>query len=330
MRHGSCVAMGWFSFRKKQSDTETTINALCETGSPFLSKTIHGIECPIPLQVRLELSQFSFLRAIGHGCGSTVFEAMHTPSKTRCAIKICMKRRLHQDAERRIRREIQTHSILSHPNILKFYACFEDTQAFYFVLEYADNSDLLTFIQKKYKGLMPLVIFRVTILMPLLRAVSHLHKMHIIHRDIKPENILVDEKGMIKLCDFGFSINSYEERPRSYLGTLEYMAPELILQHSHLYSEKLDVWAIGVLAYECIVGVSPFYDKNEDVMRQSIIDANYVISPLFPPMFVAFLRDTLHPNPEQRANIMDLMDHRLFNDGSHPHTSSLRKSVSFG
>ncbi len=319
--------MRWFAFRKNKS--EDAVDMLTERASSFSSKTIHGIECPVVLQTRLELAQFSLLRAIGHGCGSTVFEAFHNPSKVRCAIKICMKTRMHHEAERRIRREIQTHSILSHPNILKFYACFEDKQAFYFVLEYAPNSDLLTYIQREHNGTMPLQKFKVRVLMPLLRAVHHLHKMHIIHRDIKPENILVDESGAIKLCDFGFTINSYEERPRSFLGTLEYMAPELIQQQTHLYSEKLDVWAIGVLAYECIVGVSPFYDRSEDVMRRSIIEVNYVMSPLFTPTFMMFLRDTLHPNPEERASVGDLLVHRLFNDGV-PNRSSIRRSLSFG
>ena len=281
---------------------------ICNSRKSYLttSTTIYGIDCPQALQKHMDLTCFQFVRAIGHGCASTVFEAVHIPSNMRCVLKVCMKERLYPEAERRMRREIHIHSSLRHPYILSFYASFEDAHAFYFVLEYAQNGDLLRYIKQRYNGAMPEYEFKRVILCPLISSLSYLHDMHIIHRDIKPENILVDGLGNIRLCDFGFSINSYEERPKSFLGTLEYMAPEIILNKKDIYSEKIDVWALGVLTYECMAGVSPFYNTTEKEISDAIVKAQYIIPPNFSTEMIHFLKSTLHPDPTQRLGIKEL------------------------
>lgn len=293
-----------------------------------LTSTVYGIDCPQAMQSHLDLKSFQFIRAIGHGCASTVFEAIHTPSGTRCVLKVCMKERLYPEAERRMRREILIHSSLRHPYILTFYASFEDAHAFYFVLEHAQNGDLLKYIKQKYNGAMCEVDFKKIVLCPLLNTISYLHDNHVIHRDIKPENILVDGLGNIRLCDFGFSINNYEERPKSFLGTLEYMSPEIIQGKKELYSEKIDVWALGVLTYECLAGVSPFYHSTEKEISDAIVKAQYTIPPQFSKEIVSFLHNTLHPDPYQRMSVKDLIK-LLCPTMKLSSTAPLRRSQSF-
>lgn len=284
----------------------TTI-AFKDEKEPSKFATIYGISCPSSFQTKIVLKNFQFIRAIGHGCASTVFEALYVPSNTRCVLKVCMKERLYPEAERNMRREIHIHSSLRHPSILTFYASFEDVHAFYFALEYAENGDLMQYIKKNYNGAMPEQHFKRIVLCPLIHAIAYLHDHNIIHRDIKPENILVDKMDHIRLCDFGFSINNYEERPNSYLGTLEYMAPEIISRKSHNYNEKVDVWALGVLAYECVAGVSPFYNTTEKEITSSILKAQYTIPSHFSSEMVTFLKNTLHPDPDRRMGIKELM-----------------------
>ena len=270
--------------------------------------TLYGIQCPRGLSgAFLTLTHFRLLRAIGHGCASTVFEAIHLTSGTACVIKICMKTRLHQDEEHRFRREMNIHSALNHRNILRFYASFEDAQAFYIVMEQAEKGDLLNYIRRKYRGTMPLDVLRARVLEPLLQALNYLHKMSVIHRDVKPENILVARDGTIKLCDFGFSINSYDERPKSYVGTLEYMAPEILEKKTHLFSEKLDIWSVGVLTYECLVGVSPFHMGSEKDIVAAILEGKYFLPSVLTGEVVSFLKHCLHPNPEQRYSAKELL-----------------------
>jgi aurora kinase, other len=275
------------------------------------SDVLYGIHCPRFLRNKLGLTNFKLLRAIGHGAASTIFEVIHTPSKVRCVLKVCLKTRLYSDEEKRIRREIHIHSIMDHRHILKFYACFEDATAFYMVLEYADHGDLLHYMKTVYYGRLTFQTFQKFVLQPLLDAVHYLHKNNIVHRDIKPENILVDKTKCIRLCDFGFSINCYEERPKSRLGTIEYMAPELLKNSEDLYTPKVDVWAIGVLTYECLVGVSPFYDKDENKIIDSILQGQYILPQYLNKDIADFLKITLECDPAKRATIEQLQRHPI-------------------
>ena len=269
---------------------------------------MYGVNCPRGLASgELYLTDFRLLRAIGHGCASTVFDAVHIPSGIYCVVKVCMKTRLHSDEEHRFRREMNIHSGLNHPSILRFYASFEDRQAFYIVMEHAEKGDLLNYIKRKYGGTMSLSDLRVRVLTPLLKALSYLHQQGIIHRDVKPENILVVRDGSVKLCDFGFSINSYDERPKSYVGTLEYMAPEILKKKTHLFSEKLDIWSVGVLVYECLIGVSPFHMPTESGIAGAILEGTYIIPSALTPEIVEFIKHCLHPNPDQRHTAKELL-----------------------
>jgi aurora kinase, other len=293
--------MGWLShFRHKTRNKEHPNNTGC----------VYGLNCPRALQTKLALSDFRFLRAIGHGYASTVFEAEHSPTKLHCVVKVCMKARLNADETRRIQREIRIHSSIHHRHILTFYAAFEDANAYYLILEYASQGDLLTYIREQPQRLLNKQRFLMFVLRPLLHAVSYLHELGILHRDIKPENILLDHMGCIQVCDFGLSIHSYQERPRSIVGTLEYMSPELIEHRNPPYTAKIDVWAIGVLTYECLVGRSPFAAPSDAEIIQNIKTCTYDASMLAEDVR-NFLSRCLVPDPADRASIQDLLGHEL-------------------
>lgn len=234
-----------------------------------------------------------------------------------------MKTRLRPIDVRRLRREINIHSTLMHPHILSFYACFEDDNAFYLVLEMAVNGDLLGLIRREHNGYMTVADYKTRVLVPMLDAVNYLQQRHVLHRDIKPENILVCQNGQIKLCDFGFSINRYEERPQSIVGTLEYMAPELILGNVERFDEKIDIWALGVLTYECIAGVSPFYHPHDKEITQAIIECRYSIPANFPKELVDFLDKIFRRKPQDRASITELLRHRFLSSVVSNHRRSI-------
>jgi aurora kinase A len=85
----------------------------------------------------------------------------------------------------------------------------------------------------------------------------------VIHRDIKPENLLLDIKGDLKIADFGWSVHAPSSKRRTFCGTLDYLPPEMVDRST--YDEKVDLWALGILAFELIVGSPPFETESHQV-----------------------------------------------------------------
>jgi len=94
---------------------------------------------------------------------------------------------------------------------------------------------------------------------------------------MKPENILLDFNGNIGLADFGISkILDHRDITKSFVGTPEYIAPEVIQEKGH--NKCVDIWSFGVLLYEMSFGVAPFFNENQNVMLNWIVS----IDPIFP------------------------------------------------
>lgn len=121
------------------------------------------------------------------------------------------------------------------------------------------------------------------VVLPLLLAIQYLHDRGIIHRDLKPENVLVDGNGDIKLCDFGLAIDSVRDTPVSRVGTLEFMAPEVIRLRQTAqqnarqraakipaYNHKVDIWSLGVLTFELAFGRQLFAGNDLETLTAKI------------------------------------------------------------
>lgn len=90
--------------------------------------------------------------------------------------------------------------------------------------------------------------------------------MNVIYRDLKPENIIFDQEGYLKLTDFGLSKQAFESN--SFCGTAEYISPEMLDGIPH--DRTTDWWALGIIIYELLAGIPPFYDKDQIMMFVNI------------------------------------------------------------
>ncbi|KAF2084035.1 hypothetical protein K490DRAFT_59985 [Saccharata proteae CBS 121410] len=167
--------------------------------------------------------------------------------------------------------ELQIHSKLHHPNIVEFYRAFSFEKSTYVVLEICDNGSLADAIKKRRSFTMP-EIRRFVI--QTCGAVKYLHHRSIIHRDLKTGNLFLDRDMNVKVGDFGLaavlvSQNDIGARRTTMCGTPNYLAPEILEKGGKGHNEKVDLWAIGIIAYTLAVGKAPFHaPKREDIYKK--------------------------------------------------------------
>lgn len=189
-----------------------------------------------------------------------MYLAKHRPSGYICALKVLDKRQIRKEgSESHVRREVEIHSRLKHPNVLRFFNWFHDKDRIILALEYSPGGELYRSLQKRGR-FDEKTAARYVAQMAL--ALQYLHRKNVMHRDIKPENILLGLHGELKLADFGYSVHSPSDRRATMCGTLDYLPPEMLKarkSEAH-YSKSIDLWSLGVLTYEFLVGEAPFED----------------------------------------------------------------------
>ncbi|KKY13092.1 putative plk plk-unclassified protein kinase [Diplodia seriata] len=167
--------------------------------------------------------------------------------------------------------ELQIHSKLHHPNIVDFYRAFSFETSTYVVLEICDNGSLADILKKRRHFTMPEIR---RFLIQTCGAVKYLHHRNIIHRDLKTGNLFLDKDMNVKVGDFGLaavliSQNDLGARRTTMCGTPNYLAPEILEKGGKGHNEKVDLWAIGIIAYTLAVGKAPFHaPKREDIYKK--------------------------------------------------------------
>eukprot|EP01089_Gocevia_fonbrunei_P004611 TRINITY_DN14656_c0_g1_i1.p1 TRINITY_DN14656_c0_g1~~TRINITY_DN14656_c0_g1_i1.p1 ORF type:complete len:280 (+),score=36.31 TRINITY_DN14656_c0_g1_i1:102-941(+) len=268
-----------------------------------------------------QLSDFEIGKKLGSGKFGNVYLAREKNSNYIVALKVLWKCQLqHHRVEHQLRREIEIQSNLRHPNILRMYGYFHDSQKVYLIIEFAARGELYKELNAKRRFSERVAA---QYIYSLCEALIYCHKKHIIHRDIKPENLLLGLNGELKIGDFGWSVHAPSSRRKTLCGTLDYLPPEMIAGAEH--DQQVDLWSIGILLYEFLAGYPPFETQTEKGTTTKIIALDYK----YPPCITLGARDLISKllvkDPAQRLPLAMVMEHQWIRQFVGPNGPVLKK-----
>lgn len=286
---------------------------------------------PVSRYVKKGVRDFSFTKTLGEGSYSTVMLARDRQSLHEYAIKILDKRHIIKEKKvKYVNIEKDTlNRLTDHPGVVRLYYTFQDERSLYFVLDLASGGELLGVLKRMATFDEECTRFYGA---EILDTVDYMHRNGVIHRDLKPENVLLDKNMHVKITDFGtakilqsprqqegspagfpqMDSPDYpdENRANSFVGTAEYVSPELLTDKSACKAS--DLWAFGCIIYQLLAGRPPFKASNEYQTFQKIVALDYEFPSGFPPVARDLVERLLVLDPSRRLQIEHIKNHEFF------------------
>ncbi|KAL4508143.1 hypothetical protein ABPG72_021516 [Tetrahymena utriculariae] len=260
-------------------------------------------------------SQYEILQTIGEGGFGKVVLAEHKQTKEKFAIKYVNTSLIGNASDiDMVFREAEVLKNLNHRNIVRIFNCYTlKGMEVVFIMEYLQGGELLEYVTKKGRlsELEARQFFR-----QIVDAIQYCHKENVIHRDLKLENILLSQStssSIIKIIDFGIAGVGNLNTNKLNVGSLRYMAPEVLLKQVQSLQKSIDIWSLGVILYTLVVGNLPFNGETPSEIIQKITTSDYC----FPMQVEAILTDEIKDliinilivNPEKRFSLKQIRQH---------------------
>ncbi|RMZ84458.1 hypothetical protein DV738_g485, partial [Chaetothyriales sp. CBS 135597] len=282
------------------------------------------LEIGLEFKLDLRSEDLIVLKELGAGNGGTVSKVMHATTKVVMARKI-IRVDAKENVRKQIVRELQVGQNCNSPYVITYYGAFQnEARDIVLCMEYMDCGSLDR-ISKDFGPIRVDVLGKIT--ESILGGLVYLYEAHrIMHRDIKPSNVLVNSRGMIKVCDFGVATETVNSVANTFVGTSTYMAPERI--QGGAYTIKSDVWSVGLTVMELAIGRFPFDASDAAAGDRAsagpmgILDLLQTIvhepapklpkSEAFPAILDDFVAKCLLKKPEERPTPRELYDYDGF------------------
>lgn len=278
------------------AETEADRTAWIEILEKVRSKSVSQ---PTKLNTKASLTDFQVIRNIGQGTYGKVKLVKSVNDGQLYAMKSMDKQMLinyDQVEQSKAERNILIKTV--HPFLVGAHFTFQNEDKIFMILDYVPGGELFQRLKEEGKFNEPRAqLYAAEILLGL----GYLHSLGFIYRDLKPENILVDAEGHLRITDFGLvkqNMDTSESTTSTFCGTPEYIAPEML--QGKAYSKAVDWWSFGILVFELLRGLPPFYDQNTNKMYRKILHEEIE----FPAFFSANARNLisrlLDRNPQTR------------------------------
>ena len=273
---------------------------------------------PIESMEEVNRNSFDFLSVIGKGGFGKVWKVRYKKKSQEFAMKEMSKALiLEKNCLSSILYERDLLSNFSHPFIINMIFSFQDNNNVYLVMNLVTGGDLRyqliknhTFPEKHSKFLIACLVL----------GLEAIHANDIIHRDIKPENLILNNKGYLKITDFGIAKKIENQILTENSGTPGYMAPEVMNYQTHSFTA--DYYAIGIICYELMMGVRPYTGENKNVIKEKILAKQVMIKAHEIPKgwsqeSADFINNLIKRNPSCRLGhkgINQIKEHIWFSD----------------
>lgn len=267
-----------------------------------------------------EMQHYELLKVLGRGLMGKVQLARDRRDGHLVALKSISKGSLKSDKE--MAQLWEERNILGKrsksPFLVHMEAAFQTETHLVFVLEYHPGGDFAGILSRHGVLSETDALFYIA---EIILALKELRRLGVVYRDLKPENILIDSRGHVVLTDFGLSrLGAFEAvtNPlKTFCGTADYLAPEVVAGDKREgYGHAVDLWSLGVMIYEMIVGIPPYWDELPMEMYNKIREAKPVkFTRNISIPFRDFVQRLLKKNPKERIgyeSMTELLTHQIF------------------
>jgi len=186
---------------------------------------------------------------------------------------------------------------MSNKFLVNLHCTYKDNFRVYFLLDACLGGELFTILrQKRYFDEQTAKFYIACIV----EAFGYMHSKQIVYRDLKPENLVLDSEGYLKITDFGFA-KEIVDKTFTLCGTPDYLAPEIVTGQGHGFA--VDWWTLGILTYEMLASISPFFDDEPIEIYRKIIRGRVKFPTYFSYEAKDLIRGLLHAKPTKRLGI---------------------------
>jgi len=238
-------------------------------------------------------------RILGVGTFGRVKLVVHKPTGTSYALK-CMRKAqvVATKQQAHVLNEKRILAMMEHPFVLRLVQTYQDKGELYMLLELALGGELFSLLARRAPLQDSMAKFYAASVVSIF---SYMHAFKVVYRDLKPENLLLDNDGYLKMVDFGFA-KILTDRTWTLCGTPEYLAPEIILNKGHSFGA--DWWCVGILAFECLTGQTPFVSNDPMEGYRKIIKCRVPWPASLSPMARDFIDRLLTVDPARRLGAL--------------------------